>query len=77
MIDIKQQVKNAIQRGKSIRIGYRKFDGEVSRRIVSDIDYNNSFTDDGFYNDHIKGFCHLRYEERTFKISRIISIEIV
>jgi predicted DNA-binding transcriptional regulator YafY len=68
---VKQQIRKVIIEGSIIRIEYRKLDGDISRRMVSDIDYNNSYTDDGFYKDHIEGYCHLRHEERTFKISRI------
>lgn len=70
-------IKQAMTENKDILIKYRKFSGEISKRKLSNIIYNNSFEDDGFHNDHIKGYCHLRREERTFKIDRIISIEIV
>ncbi|EAQ42510.1 WYL domain-containing protein [Polaribacter sp. MED152] len=74
---VKAQVKKAIIDKRNIFIKYRKFDGDISERLVSDLDYNNSYTDDGFYNDHIKGFCHLRGEERTFRVSRITSITLL
>lgn len=70
-------IKQAVAENKDILIKYRKFNGEVSRRRLSNIAYNNSFEEEGFHNDHIKGYCHMRREERTFKIDRIISIEIV
>lgn len=70
-------IKQAMTENKDILIKYRKFSGEISKRRLSKIIYNNSFEDDGFHNDHIKGYCHLRREERTFKIDRIISIEII
>ncbi len=70
-------INQAMNENKDILIKYRKFSGEISKRRLSKIIYNNSFEDDGFHDDHIKGYCHLRREERTFKIERIISIEIV
>ncbi|WP_417558364.1 hypothetical protein [Mesoflavibacter zeaxanthinifaciens] len=74
---IKEMIEEAIQNNYDLSIKYRKFDGTLSSRIISDIEYNNAFEDEGFYNDHIKGFCNLRQEDRTFKIQRIIKAEIV
>ena len=75
--NIKNVIKQAIENKQSIAIKYRKFDGTVSNRRLSDIRYNNSFGEVGFHNDHIIGFCSLRNEERTFKIDRISSVEII
>jgi len=74
---IKETIAEAIANNYDLSIKYRKFDGTVSARIISKIDYNNDFEEDGFYEDHIKGFCSLRQEDRTFKIDRIIKAEIV
>ncbi|MGN7513020.1 MAG: hypothetical protein ACTHOM_01500 [Allomuricauda sp.] len=73
----KSVIEKAITLNKPLKITYKKFNGEVSSRVLSNIAYNNSFESDGFYNDHIKGFCSLRKEERTFKIARIISVSII
>lgn len=70
-------IKQAMTENKDIFIKYRKYDGEISERRLSNIIYNNSFEEDGFHNAHIKGYCHIRREERTFKIDRIVSIKIV
>jgi|JI7StandDraft_1071085.scaffolds.fasta_scaffold144934_2 predicted DNA-binding transcriptional regulator YafY len=75
--NIKESIKQAIENKKSLAIKYRKFDGTVSSREIRNVVFNNSFEVDGFHNDHIKGFCSIRNEERTFKIDRIISAEIV
>jgi predicted DNA-binding transcriptional regulator YafY len=66
-------IKQAISERKSLKIEYRKYDGTKTSRIISKISYNNEFSDDGYYNDHIKAYCHLRNEDRTFRISRITS----
>lgn len=73
----KSVIEKAMALNKPIKIKYQKYDGEVSSRELSNIAYNNSFEEDGFYNAHIKGFCRLRNEERTFKIDRILSASII
>ena len=73
----KSVIEKAMALNKPIKIKYQKFNGEVSVRELSGIAYNNSFEEDGFYNNHIKGFCSLRKEERTFKIDRILSASII
>ena len=70
-------VMGAVKKGKNIEIGYRNFNGEVSTRKVSGVIVNNEFEERGYHNNHIKGFCHLRNEERTFKLERIVSARIV
>lgn len=73
----KDVILKAINENRAIKIQYKKFDGEVSARELNNIAFNNSFEADGFFNDHIKGFCNLRQEERTFKIERIVSVTII
>lgn len=75
--DIRSKIRQAISNTHDIKIAYRKYDGTSSARRLSNITFNNEFKSDGYNNDHIKGFCHLRGEERTFRISRITSIEII
>lgn len=75
--NIEDQIRNAISNGNTIRISYQNFNGENSSRILSKLEYNNEFESEGYSNDHIKAYCHLREEDRTFKISRIISVEIL
>lgn len=74
---IRSKIKRAISNDNDVKIEYRKYDGTSSNRRLSDISYNNEFEMEGYNNDHIKGWCHLRSEERTFKIDRIKSIEIL
>jgi predicted DNA-binding transcriptional regulator YafY len=74
---IKNVIEQAIANNEKIAIKYKKFDGTISSRKLSNIGFNNTFEADGFHNDHIKGFCSLRNEDRTFKIDRIISVELI
>lgn len=73
---ISEIIADVIDNQKTITIKYQKFDGDYSERKISNIQYNNEYESEGFHNDHIKGYCHLRNEERTFKISRILSVNI-
>jgi predicted DNA-binding transcriptional regulator YafY len=77
----KQSIKGVLQKAmkekKSVLIKYRKYDGTSSERKLSELEFNNEFQAVGFHNAHIKAFCHLRKENRTFKISRIISANVI
>jgi hypothetical protein len=77
MATIRETIERAIRERKSIEIVYIKYSGEASKRIVSDIRFCNDYDEYGYSNDHIRGYCHLRNEERTFKIDRIRSASIV
>lgn len=65
---IYEDIQRAIDTGAIIEIEYTKSDGTTSIRRLSDIAYSNEY---GYGNSHIKAFCHMRNEERTFKIDRI------
>lgn len=67
---IEEYIDNAIKTGKSIHISYQKYDGTCSQRTVLNLSYS-----DEFGNGYIHGFCHLRQEDRTFKISRISNVD--
>lgn len=67
---IKDDIHKAIVSGSTINISYIKNDGTYSNRRLSDIEYSDEYGD-----SHIRAFCHMRNEYRTFKISRINSIE--
>lgn len=75
--NVREVIQRAMDKKQTIAIKYQKYDGTISERQLSNIDYNNTFADEGFHNDHIKGRCSLRGEDRTFKIDRIKSIEII
>ena len=76
-MSIESEIKRAITHGYDIEIRYEKYGGELSQRRVSNISYNNEFGDFGYSNAHIKGLCHLRNEERTFRISRITAVRVI
>lgn len=63
---IRGYLDQAIREGRTIEIEYTKYNGEYSTRKVSDLSYS-----DELGSDYIAGYCHLRKENRTFKISRI------
>lgn len=67
---VKEYITKAIRENKSITIKYRKFDGSISTRRLSNVEYSDEFGD-----DYIQAYCHLRNENRTFKISRIIEVD--
>ena len=69
-MSIIEYIEEAIQNGKSIIIKYEKYGGELSTRKLSDIHYSDEFGE-----EYIEGFCHLRNERRTFKISRIREVD--
>ncbi len=69
-MSINTYIDNAIREGKSITIKYVKFNGEISTRTLSELQYS-----DEFGSDYIVGFCSLRQEMRTFKISRIREVD--
>ena len=77
MSDKASIVKEAITEGKSVEISYSNFNGESSKRILSDITFTDKFDEYGYENEHIRAYCHKRKEERSFKIARILSIRIV
>lgn len=74
---IRKKIIFAIKSNKRIKIVYRNFNGESSERELSNLDISNEFGAYGYENDHIKAYCHLRKEERSFKIERIYKVEII
>ena len=69
-MEIGDYIKEAIQQNKEITIKYQKYDGSVSTRRISNIELSDEYGD-----GYIRAYCHLRNEERTFKISRIIEAD--
>lgn len=76
-MSIRTEIDKAIRTNKDIEIEYVKYDGTYSKRRVSNIEYCNDYGVFGYNNDHISGYCHLRGEERHFKIERIQSIRVL
>lgn len=67
---IREYIDNAITSESKVTIKYVKFDGSLSTRTISELEYSDEFGD-----DYISAFCHMRQERRTFKISRIREID--
>jgi ATP-dependent DNA helicase PIF1 len=76
-ISIKDEVLKAIHEKHKVKILYENFNGEISERQLSDLKLTEDFNDFGYDKQHIKAFCHLRNEERSFKIDRIKKVEII
>ena len=74
---IRSQIDRAINSNSSIEISYTKYDGTSSRRKISNIKYNNQYYDVRYANDHIDGYCHMRQEDRVFKIDRITDLRVL
>jgi hypothetical protein len=70
-------ISAAIRKGASVKLTYTDYFGETSERIISSLAYSTEFVESADFKQYIKGYCHLRNEERTFKISRIDRIEII
>lgn len=72
MLDYEDKIavlEQAMNDGSTLEIDYEKYDGEQSHRSISNIQYSDEYGD-----DYISAFCHLRGEDRTFKIDRILKI---
>lgn len=67
---ISEYIAEAIKSGKTAKIKYVKYSGEISERTISDIKPSEEFGE-----GYISAFCHLRNETRTFKISRIREVD--
>ena len=74
---IRSQIERAINSNSSIEISYIKYDGTSSIRKLSNIKYNNQYYHVGYANDHIDGYCHMRQENRMFKIDRITDVSVL
>jgi DNA polymerase III epsilon subunit family exonuclease len=64
----RERIMEAMERGRRIRISYISWTGELSRREV----YPK-----GLQGQYLFAFCTMRGEDRTFKISRILEIELL
>ena len=71
-INIEHLIKRAIEDGLTLEIDYAKNSLEKSSRVISNIKISQEY---GF--GYISAFCHMKKEERTFKISRIVDARIV
>ena len=71
-VTIDHIIRRAIEDGLTLEIDYVKDSFEKSSRIISDIKISQKY---GL--GYISAYCHMREEERTFKISRIVDARIV
>ena len=77
VVKIRTILSEAIQGDFKVKIVYTNYNGEKKQRVLSSIIMSEEFNSFGYINQHIKAFCHLRNEERSFRISRISSIELL
>lgn len=71
-VTIHNIISRAIKDGLTLEIDYAKNSYEKSTRVISDVSISEEYG-----NDYISAYCHLRGEQRTFKISRIVDARIV
>ena len=64
-------IRAAIRDGKNLRIRYVSY-GIESERVVTPIEIQRRY--DRFY---LIGFCHLRNDERNFRVDRIVEIKVI
>ncbi len=72
---IREELLTAVNNGSKVKVLYENFNGEASERVLSNLQITDDFNDFGYDKQHVKAFCHLRNEERSFKIDRIKQIE--
>lgn len=65
-------INRAMQDKLFLEIEYANNSYEKSTRVISEINPNNEYGA-----GYISAYCHMREENRTFKISRIIDARIV
>jgi predicted DNA-binding transcriptional regulator YafY len=66
-------VEDAIKRGMDLEILYLKPDDKKSRRTIRPISIEEmEYKGKAF--EGLRAYCHLRREERTFRIDRILEI---
>ena len=69
-------IAQAIDLIQQVKIQYEKNSGERSTRLLSEIRYSDEYGD-STDPSHIKAYCHERKAERTFKLVRIRSVEVM
>lgn len=71
-VTVPKLIQRAIEDKLTLEIDYAKSDYEKSTRTISDIAIS-----DEYGVGYISAYCHMREEQRTFKMSRIIDARIV
>lgn len=62
---IRDEINRAITTSGAVQIGYEDFQGIVTERTITPIEWSD------FDEQKIRAFCHLRQDERTFSLGRI------
>lgn len=76
--DIQNLISIAVEKKYSVQMTYTNYDLITSERKVDNLQYTEEFIIDGYeYKEHFKGYCLLRNEERSFKISRIDYLKVL
>lgn len=71
-VTISKLIQRAIEDNLTLEIEYAKNDFEKSTRTISDVTIS-----DEYGVGYISAYCHMREEQRTFKMSRIVGARIV
>ena len=71
-VTIEQLIKRAIEDGLTLEIDYAKNSYEKSSRVISSVSISKEYGA-----GYISAYCHMRQEERTFKMSRIVDARII
>jgi DNA polymerase III epsilon subunit-like protein len=80
---IEDEIRFSIKNKKRIKIKYRNFNEIISERTLSNVEFSdNVLSKDDLElfqidSNYITAFCSLRNEKRTFKITRIIEVEVI
>ena len=71
-------IKESVYNKCMVEISYKNYNQEKSIRQLSNVGYSDEFGNHhGSNNNYISAFCHLRNEQRTFKLNRIEKIRLV
>ena len=68
---LRQLINKAIEKGLMLQIDYVNNKRERSLRIISKISISPKYSE-----GYITAYCHIRKEERTFRISNIVDADI-
>lgn len=71
-VTISKLIQRVIEDNLTLEIEYAKNDYEKSTRTISDVTIS-----DEYGAGYISAYCHMREEQRTFKMSRIVDARIV
>lgn len=70
----KKLINWAYQNNQKIEITYKKFNGDITKRIIQPLTTIYKDKLGKFTEEYIQAYCYLRNEERTFRFDRIIDI---